>query len=419
MFKLSAYANRFQKNSGILELMQDLDVALNSPGDWLMLGGGNPASIPELDEIFDLELQKILAHDRVWQQAQSNYAGPIGDREFRKSLADYLNQRYGFEFTPAHIALTNGSQDAFLKLFNLFCGRSPAGIMKSLVLPRLPDYIGYMDLVFDQSALIGVPGLMLATGTDYFSYAIDYEALKNIQTPGALCLSRPTNPTGQVVSVQELNKLYDICRGHEIPLILDGAYGAPFPNLQFTDAEIFWKPGVIWVLSLSKLGLPGLRCGIVIADPEVTRLIQNMNAILCLAPGNIGPMMGRQLLVDKKVDFISENILRPYYNERRQYVLNYLKEARVPGMKIHDAEGAFFCWIYLQNLSISIREFYARLKERSLLIVPGDYFYPGAAFLPEEAQRSLRLSFTRDLDTLQRGLKILVEEALRYNTQFL
>src|SRR5690606_39661306 len=88
-------------------------------------------------------------------------------------------------------------------------------------------------------------------------------------TTGALCISRPTNPPGNVISDDELAQLDALAQTHEVPLIVDGAYGTPFPNILFVDGRPHWNENTILVLSLSKLGLPGARTGIVIANPIV------------------------------------------------------------------------------------------------------------------------------------------------------
>ena len=64
--------------------------------------------------------------------------------------------------------------------------------------------------------------------------------------------------------------LYEVIT-HGIPLIIDGAYGLPFPNILFSEARPHWNENTILVLSLSKLGLPGVRTGIVVAREEIVR----------------------------------------------------------------------------------------------------------------------------------------------------
>ncbi len=89
---------------------------------------------------------------------------------------------------------------------------------------------------------------------------------------GAICVSRPTNPpTGNVITDEELARLEELARQNDIPLIVDGAYGTPFPSLLFVDAQPTWNEQIILCLSLSKLGLPAARTGIVIAEASIIK----------------------------------------------------------------------------------------------------------------------------------------------------
>ena len=101
-------------------------------------------------------------------------------------------------------------------------------------------------------------------------------------------MSRPTNPTGNVLTDDEIEHLDAIAKTRNIPLIIDGAYGLPFPGILFTDARPHWNHNTILALSLSKLGLPGVRTGIIVASEEIIRAYSNANTIVNLACGNLG-----------------------------------------------------------------------------------------------------------------------------------
>lgn len=58
---------------------------------------------------------------------------------------------------------------------------------------------------------------------------------------GMICVSRPTNPTGNVITDDELIKLDALANQHGIPLVIDNAYGVPFPRIIFSDAGPLWN----------------------------------------------------------------------------------------------------------------------------------------------------------------------------------
>ncbi len=81
-----------------------------------------------------------------------------------------------------------------------------------------------------------------------------------------------------------------------MPLILDNAYGIPFPGIVFRDVEPFWDENVILCMSLSKIGLPAVRTGIVIAREEIVDAMTSLNAVVSLAVSSVGPVLMRELV---------------------------------------------------------------------------------------------------------------------------
>ena len=62
-----------------------------------------------------------------------------------------------------------------------------------------------------------------------FKYHVDFSKLQVTEKTAAMCVSRPTNPTGNVLTDDEVEHLDEIAQAADIPLIIDGAYGLPFP----------------------------------------------------------------------------------------------------------------------------------------------------------------------------------------------
>lgn len=117
----SLFGDKFTRHSGITRLMEDLNDGLRTPGA-IMLGGGNPAQIPEMQNYFHSLLGEMLENGKA-TDALCNYDGPQGKTELLTALASLLRENLGWDIEPQNIALTNGSQSAFFYLFNLFAGR--------------------------------------------------------------------------------------------------------------------------------------------------------------------------------------------------------------------------------------------------------------------------------------------------------
>lgn len=412
--KLSSFGQKFTGESGILQLMDDLGQAASQPGV-IMLGGGNPAHIPAVQAAFRDAMARILDSEHDFEDLISAYAAPQGDTAFTAALAALLQREYGWPIGPEHIALTNGSQTAFFLLFNLFAGRQPDGSFKRILLPLAPEYIGYADAGLEPDLFIAQPARIDILADHTFKYRIDFDNLTITPDIAAICLSRPTNPSGNVITDAELATLTDLARQHNMPLIVDNAYGLPFPGIIFTEAQPHWQPGVILSMSLSKLGLPALRTGILIADPDIIRAITALNAIISLTPGSFGPRLALDAIRTGSVLSLSRDVIRPYYHARAQHTVELLHTALPADSRwyIHQPEGAIFLWLWFPDLPLTCAEFYARLKARGVVLVPGHYFFPGLQSPWDHQHQCLRLNYAADPAKVERGIAILAEEYRR------
>jgi len=406
--KYSSFGNKFTRHAGITQLMDDLDEGIRAGDEMIMLGGGNPAQIPAMNTIFDQHLRRSLDNQSLLK-ALCNYDAPQGNKEFISNLAAFFRNEFQWDINEENIALTNGSQTAFFYLFNLFAGKGAHN--KRVLFPLAPEYIGYEDSGLSDDLFIGnKPSIEQLEGRQ-FKYHVDFEQLTIDESIGLICVSRPTNPTGNVITDKELLKLSQLAKQHDIPLLIDNAYGLPFPNLIFTpEATPYWDENTILCLSLSKLGLPGARCGIVIAKPETVKAISNLSGIINLSPGGIGPALANEMLKDNSLLDASNNIIKPYYQQKSEQAIKWLQQA-IPStqFKIHKSEGAMFLWLWFEGLSISDKQLYQRLKQQGLLIVPGSYFFPGISSEWRHTQECIRLNFAQSEAQVIRGIEILAD----------
>jgi valine--pyruvate aminotransferase len=118
--KLSAFGRKFTADAGITSLMDDLGNAMASGDDMIMMGGGNPGHIPEIQERVQEILASISQNESDVRRLVGVYDPPQGEKQFIAALAELLRQEYGWDLEPENIALTNGSQAAFFMLFNMF-----------------------------------------------------------------------------------------------------------------------------------------------------------------------------------------------------------------------------------------------------------------------------------------------------------
>ena len=409
--KFSKFASRFSSDSGIVQLMDDLGSAMSGNSDVLMLGGGNPSHIPGVQQYFRDSLHRLIDNPALFSHAVGNYESPQGNKEFIDAIVAMMNEQYDWGIKAENVALTIGSQSAFFFLFNMLAGEDESGNKNQILLPLTPEYIGYSDVALTDNMFYSYRPLIEKLDDRFFKYHVDFNNLHIRENTAAMCISRPTNPTGNVLTDDEVTKLLTMSESHDIPLIIDNAYGEPFPNIIFTDTNPVWNNNIIYCMSLSKVGMPGTRTGIVIADETVINLIRNMNAVINLATANFGAMIAKDLISSGEILRLSQLLIKPYYKDKVEHAVKVLhKEFDGIDYYIHKPEGAMFLWLWLPSLPITSNELYERLKEKNVLVISGSHFFPGLEEDWEHKNQCIRLTYSMDESIVEEGIKKIALE---------
>lgn len=409
---LSDFGRKFSSVSGIYELMEDLGHALAEGGDVVMMGGGNPAHIPAVEALWRRRMGEILAEPGVMETMLGDYDTPRGRPEFLETLAHFFNRAFGWELDAGNIAVTIGSQAANFLLFNMLAG-SDAGSPKKILFPLVPEYIGYASQGIREGMFTAWKPRIEFLGNHLFKYRIDFGEVGD--DIAAICLSRPTNPTANVITDDEMRRLAAMAAERGIYLMVDNAYGQPFPNVVFQPAAPVWGEGIIHTFSLSKLGLPATRTGIVVANKEIIRRISIMNASLVLSTGAIGQTIVGSMLASDEIVETCREVVKPFYRERSRQTQEWIAECFDDALDyhVHVCEGAFFLWIWFRDLPISDRELYERLKAKKVLVVPGSYFFEGLEEPWRHKQECIRITYCASPELVRRGIEIIAEEIKR------
>ena len=417
--RLSAFGQKFAGQSGISALMEDLGTALSENPDMLFMGGGNPGRVEAAQEAYFAQLQALVADPERRHECFGVYQAPLGDRGFREELARYLRRRCGWDVNAENIAIANGSQSAFFLLANMFAGPeggATGGIEADAIeevgtihLPMSPEYVGYRDAGLAEPFFTASRPQIEKLEDGFFKYRIDL-AQRIPPSTRALLVSRPSNPTGNVISDAELAGLDALAVTADVPLIIDGAYGAPFPDLVYSDARAYWSDNTSLMLSLSKLGLPGVRSGIVIARTDIAAAFARANTVMSLASGGLGPALLAPMLRDGSLDTLCRDALQPFYRERQALALKTLRGGLgdLP-VHIHRPEGAFFLWLWCEGIPVDSMTLYRRLKEHGVIVLPGQEFFIGTGEGWPHSRECLRLSYAGDRATIERGCEVVAQ----------
>ena len=413
-FRFSRFGELFTRPTGALELMDDLGHAMTGERDVAMLGGGNPGKIPAVQAVFRRRLAEVAASQPDFDRMFGNYAHPQGEHRFRRALAELLRREYGWHVTADNIALTSGSQTSFFMLFNLFAGEQRNGGERRVLLPVTPEYVGYADVGLTENMLIARKPSLELLPERLFKYHLDLDALAIDDRIGAVCVSRPTNPTGNVLTDAEMRVLDARCQAAQVPLIVDNAYGAPFPGIVFTDVEPVWHENIIFCMSLSKLGLPAVRTGIVVAAEPVIEALTRITAVMSLAVGSVGPVLAQPFVESGEILRLSRDEIRPFYEEKAWHAIELFKrELEGLPFRIHKPEGAIFLWLWFEGLPITSAELYARLKQDEVYVLSGHHFFPGLDEDWPHRDECVRVSYAQEHEAVERGIAALAREVRR------
>lgn len=413
--RLSEFGNKFGQKSGIMQLMDDLGKAVTGDAGMRMLGGGNPAHIPAMKQIWKERLEKIIAEQGGLEWMLSNYDTPRGNPCFIGEVASFLKRNFGWKIGPENIAVTSGAQYAIFGLLNMLAGRMQDGSRRRIMLPLMPEYIGYANQGIERDFFVSARPQIESQQGHFFKYRVDFDQLKVTPDVAAICASRPTNPTGNVLTDDEMKRLDELAKANGVPLILDCAYGLPFPGIVFVDAKPFWNENTIITMSLSKLGLPATRTAIVVGAEQIVESISCMTSVLSLANGNVGQAITLPLFMNDEVLRLSREVVRPFYVNKRKQALEWINEFFNDSVdyRLHASEGAFFLWFWFKGLPVSSTELYERLKARKVLVVPGEHFFFGLKDDWRHRRECIRVNYSGAEDVVRDGLKIIADEVKR------
>ncbi len=411
---LSSFGRRFSQGAGVIELMDDLGSALSTDRDMLMLGGGNPGHVPEAAERFRARMWTMLEDGVSFDRLVGDYGPPQGDIAFRNALAALLRENFSWRVGVENIGVTNGSQSAAFMLFNLLAGEHPDGSRKHICLPLTPEYIGYADQGLSDGFFRATQPSIELLDPPFFKYRVDFDALTIDENTAAICASRPTNPTGNVLTDEEVHRLSALAAEAGIPFIIDGAYGLPFPNIVFNDATPYWDDNTILCLSLSKIGLPGARTGIIVAHEQIVEAIGGVNAVCNLTTSGLGPALVQDLVESGEIIRIGKEFVEPFYRRKVEAAVVQLKsELCGYNFRVHQPEGAIFLWLWFENLPVTSAELYRRLKARGVLVLSGHYFFPGLDGAWAHRHECIRVTYSQDASVVEQGLSIIADEVKR------
>ncbi|MBD2098637.1 valine--pyruvate transaminase [Trichocoleus sp. FACHB-591] len=410
---LTQFGAQMSQLTGVRAIMKDIIETLRA-GDgqeFINLSAGNPVILPEVEQLWRDCTAELLASNE-YGEVVCRYGSSQGYQPLIEAIAQDFNQRYGLKLSDRNILITPGSQALYFYAANAFGGYTTSGNLKQIVLPLSPDYTGYGGVTLIPEALVAYkPALDIDASAHRFKYRPDFSQLEINETTGFVLFSRPCNPTGNVLTDEEVQKIAALATPHNVPVLIDSAYASPFPALNFTDMTPAFGDNIVHCMSLSKAGLPGERVGIAIGDEQVIRVLESFQTNLCIHSSRYGQAIAARAIDSGALAEISTQVIRPYYQEKFTVVETSLDQAmpqEIPWL-LHRGEGAIFAWLWLQDLPLTDWEFYQRLKQVGVIVVPGSSFFPGLREDWPHKQQCIRISLTASNEEIAIGMQRLAK----------
>ncbi len=410
---LSQMGSQMSRLSGVRAIMKDIQETLRAGKgqDFINLSAGNPVILPEIEQLWR-DCTAELLNSSEYGEVVCRYGSAQGYQPLIEAVVTDFNQRYGLNLTDRNVLITGGSQSLYFLAANAFGGYTPEGNLKQIILPLSPDYTGYGGITLTPEALLAYqPRLEIDATTHRFKYRPDFDHMEITAQAGAVLFSRPCNPTGNVLSDEEVQKIVTLAAAVDVPVLVDSAYAVPYPCLNFTDMNPIFGENVIHCTSLSKSGLPGERVGIAIGEEKYLNVLESFLTNLCLHSSRYGQAIAAKAIASGKLAQLSLEVIRPYYQHKFQVLESALDRAIPQDLPwfLHKGEGAIFAWLWLNELPMTDWEFYQRLKQVGVIIVPGSTFFPGLRQDWRHTQQCFRMSLTATDDELETAMQRLAE----------
>jgi aminotransferase len=331
------------------------DLVANTKGV-ISLGVGEPDFVTP-SKICDAAIQSI-------KQGKTMYTSNYGMLELRAELANHLLSKYKVEYNPENeMIITIGASEGVDLALRSFI--SPGD---EVLVPE-PCYVSYSPCV---SLAGGIPKPISTVPDNGFK--LTPEQLESAITPKSkiLILCYPNNPTGAIMSRDELMAIGEIVKKHNLIVISDEIYS----ELTYEGNHCCFsslpdmRERTILLNGFSKAySMTGWRIGYVCAPKEAIKGMVKIHqyTILC------APIMAQIAAIEalkNGADDVKEMVNE--YNVRRKMIVNKLNEI---GMFCVEPKGAFYVFPSIQNTILDANEFAEKLlQEEKVAVVPGDVF---------------------------------------------
>lgn len=353
--------------------------------------GASRLDMGEPDFPTPLHIQEAAC--KAMRDNYTHYINAFGDLEMREAVVQRLYEDHGARRPVEDVLVTAGGIEAIHLLNAAFLDRGDEVILMD------PEYSAYADSV---NLFGGVPVPVRRT----VDLRPDLEAVAAAVTPRtkSLIISNPGNPTGIVLTEEEVRRLAEIALENDLILAVDEVYGKLIYGGQkhFSICQIAEvRDRAVILQSLSKTyAMTGWRVGYMVADSPVIKKLVKLHKALTVCV-NTPSQKAAAAALSGPQDCVAKMLAE--YNQRRILVESALAE--MDRMEVIPCQGAFYSYPRFGH-DITSLDMTSYLAEQKVLVRSGTEFGAGG-------QGHIRLAFTKSHDALEEGLRRLSEALAR------
>ena len=337
----------------------------------------------------DFETPYFIREEAIYslEKGRTFYTSNSGLKELREEIDRYLQRKLNISYDPMTeiIVTVGGSEGIDIAL------RAMLDNGDEVLIPQ-PSYVSYEPCVILAG---GKPVIIELKSDNDFKLTKEQVLEKITEKTKLLVMPFPNNPTGSIMTYEELEEIAKICIEKDIFVLSDEIYC----ELTYTGkhASIAQVPGMkertIVINGFSKsYAMTGWRLGYACGPEMIIKQMIKIHQFAIMCAPTTSQYAAVLALRDGDLDVAK---MRESYNQRRRYLINRFNEI---GMDCFEAEGAFYVFPSIKRFGLSSEEFATRLlMEEKVAIVPGTAFGDcGEGFM--------RISYAYSLERLKEAL---------------
>lgn len=330
---------------------------------------------PDFDVPEEIKREAIKAIE----QGFNKYTVTQGIEPLREKLADFVNKRRGTKYSKDDGIITSGVSGGIVLVLMAILDYGDEVVLFD------PYFVMYKHLV----SLFGGKPVIVDTYPDFGLASRKGEIERSItDKTKAIVINSPSNPTGKVLSREDIYTVYQIARSKGILVISDEIYDEFVYDGGFFSIASIYPEGTVLLGGFSKTyAMTGWRIGYAFGpSPIIKEMIKLQQYTFVCAPSFAQYASIRALDYDMS-PYIQE------YRVKRDIVYSGLRD----NFDVVKPEGAFYAFPSPKNLSVSVESFVDECIKEGVLIIPGSVF--------SEKCTHFRLSFAASNATLERGIE--------------